>query len=236
MAAPILPAARTVARPTWRDWAQVAWLALISIGVPIAIRLLVPPRTAWIGWALHLVPLVVWAAVLVPLVRGGGSPWLAVRDPARPADARRTIYVALDVILVVGYLFVFARLMPNRHAWASMLMELLPLGTYLLAIGTLIAWRLTWWVAAAGALIVLAWLVGAMSIVLYFSTYLAGVYGGFGKASSVGTLISLALLVELVALVPALQMKWAMTRRGRRSFGLPPVARPAAAATGGAAA
>jgi len=47
------------------------------------------------------------------------------------------------------------------------------------------------------------------------------VYGAFGKAAATFALVMVALLVELVALLPVVQVKYLMTRSGRRAFGRP---------------
>ncbi|HVV88651.1 MAG TPA: hypothetical protein VHE35_36655, partial [Kofleriaceae bacterium] len=228
MALPI-PPARAVARPSWQRWLVAAILAIGSLAVPLAFVLVLPARDPWIRWAFVAIPVAAWAAALTPLLLRGESPWIVVDDPARRRDPRRWIYVVLDLLLTTGYLVFATRLAVNRHAWASALLELLPLGAWTMTVGTLMAWRRSWWLTVAGGALVLAWMIGAMIIVLYFASYLAGVYGGFGKAASLGALVSMALLVELIGLVPAFQLRWALGRAGRRAFGLAPLWQPPAA-------
>ena len=141
----------------------------------------------------------------------------------RRPDPRRWIYVGLDLLFAIGYVVAFRNLMPNRHAWVMALLYLLPAATALMAAGTALARPWSWWPVIAGGAAMLVWTVGAMFIVLYFATYLSGVYGAFGQAASVISLVTIALLVQLVAMLPVFQLKWCMTRGGRRTFGLPPL-------------
>jgi hypothetical protein len=219
MVAP-LPPARAVAPRPWRDYALLALLVLLGIGVPIAFRLLVPPDTTWVGWGFHAAPVVVAGIAIVELRRRRESPWALVCDRARRCDPRRWIYAGFDIVFAAGYLYAFEHLIPNRHGWATLVLEILPLATWLMALGTLAARGWSRWLVIAGGVVMLAWTVAIFFLLLYTASYLAGVYGAFGKASSSGILLAMALVVELVALLPALQLKWTMTRAGRRAFGI----------------
>ncbi|MEO8552351.1 MAG: hypothetical protein ABI678_20380, partial [Kofleriaceae bacterium] len=50
------------------------------------------------------------------------------------------------------------------------------------------------------------------------AAFLAGVYGAFGKAVASGALIAVALVIEVVALLPIVQVKYLMSRAGRRVY------------------
>jgi hypothetical protein len=50
------------------------------------------------------------------------------------------------------------------------------------------------------------------------AAFLAGVYGAFGKAAASGALIAVALVIEVVALLPIVQVKYLMSRAGRRVY------------------
>jgi hypothetical protein len=226
-----LPRARAVApRPGTLDYLQAALIALFALGLPIAARLFLPADTAWIGWALHVVPVVVMLALWVEARARGEDPWTILVDVGRRRDPRRWIYAVTDVLFAAGYLYAFEHLIPNRHGWAMMLLELLPLAAWLMAIGTLLARRWTWWLVIAGGAVMLVWTIVTFFVLLYTASYLAGVYGAFGKAASSGVLGAMALIVQFVALLPAFQLKWAMTRAGRRVFGKAPVWRSAGTA------
>ena len=143
----------------------------------------------------------------------------AVRDP------RRFIYVAIDVALTIAYLIVLSNLLHNRHAWARAVLYILPLATAVMAVGTGIGRRLGWWLTLGAGAVMLIWSVGFIILLLTTASYLSGVYGAFGKAAASGMLLAVALIVEFVAFLPVLQLKWSLTRAGRRAFGLAPVTR-----------
>ena len=77
----------------------------------------------------------------------------------------------------------------------------------------------------AGLLAAATWILLAIAI---DGAYLSGVYGSFGKAAASFALVSGLLVIELVALVPAFQLKWLRSRAGRRAFGVAPVIAPIA--------
>jgi hypothetical protein len=65
------------------------------------------------------------------------------------------------------------------------------------------------------------WLVTVV-LLLMSAAFLSGVYGGFGQAAAMGTAVAVLMTLQLVALLPALQLKFLMTRAGRRYFGQTP--------------
>lgn len=143
--------------------------------------------------------------------------------PLPPRDPRRFIYVAIDVILTIGYLVVLAKVLHNRHGWARAILYFLPVASALMAIGTAYGRRLGWWLTIGGGGALLLWAVALMILLLKTSAFLSGVYGAFGKAAASGVVLAIFLVIEFVAIIPAIQLKWAMTRHGRRAYGLPPV-------------
>jgi hypothetical protein len=144
-------------------------------------------------------------------------------------DVRRWIYGVADIVFTIGYLWVFTALLHNRFGWARAILYILPLCTLVMAIGTLVSGRGGWIATIAGGAGMLLWTVGFIILLLVTASYLAGVYGAFGKAAASGAILSTAFVVQFAATLPALQLKWAMTRGGRRAFGLAPIwPRPAA--------
>jgi hypothetical protein len=78
--------------------------------------------------------------------------------------------------------------------------------------------RIGWWLAVgAGSLLLLATILLIVRV-LISAAFLSGVYGAFGKAAAMSALIGVALVVELVALLPLFQIKYLMTRAGRRVY------------------
>jgi hypothetical protein len=145
---------------------------------------------------------------------------MAAAPPHR--DPRRFIYVAIDLALTAGYLALLLTTLRNRHGWAQAVLYVLPVGTTLMAIGTTFGRRWGWWLTLAGGTTLLLWTVGFIILLLSTAAYLSGVYGAFGKAASSGAVLAVAFVIQAVAFLPALQLKWALTRAGRRAFGLTP--------------
>lgn len=217
------PPARVVDRPPEPDWLGAALLVLVTVGVPIALHVGAPASNVWMRWAFHVVPLVAVGVAIGLALRAGESPWIVVRDPARRPDARRWVYVGFDVAFVAGYLIAFKHAVPNRHGWAMVALEILPLGAWLMATGTLLARRWSWWLVVAGGAVMLIWMIAMLSVLLYTASYLSGVYGAFGRGAAAGVMGIAVMLIQFVALLPAFQLKWIMTRAGRRRFGLRPL-------------
>ncbi len=139
-------------------------------------------------------------------------------------DLRPTIYGALDQIFAVIYTYAVLEVIPNRLVSASVHLWSLPLLAEAMALGTLAVWvprarRVGWWIAVvAGSGLLLSTIVLILRIVVS-AAFLAGTYGAFGKAAASTAMIGVALVVELVALLPLLQVKYLMTRAGRRAYG-----------------
>lgn len=147
---------------------------------------------------------------------------------AKRRDLRPFIYLALDQIFVVIYVYVMAAVIPNRHASAFVHLWALPLLLQLMAIGLVLGRlrgegvkKIGWWMGVIGGSGLLLVTVLLIVRVLVSAAFLSGVYGAFGKAAAMSALIGIALIVELVALLPLFQVKWLMTRAGRRSHAMP---------------
>jgi hypothetical protein len=138
-------------------------------------------------------------------------------------DLRPTIYGALDQIFALVYAYAVWKVIPNRLPGASLHLWTLPVLAQVMALGTLSAWipavrRYGWWVAViAGSLQLLVTVLLIVRIVVS-AAFLAGTYGAFGKAAASSALIGVALVVEVVALLPVFQVKYLMTRAGRRAY------------------
>ena len=113
---------------------------------------------------------------------------------------------------------VILAVIPNRLPSAAFHLWTLPACTLVMGAGTLIGGRSGWWTAiAAGSALLFSTIILIVRI-LISAAFLAGVYGAFGKAASTFALISVALIVELVALLPIVQIKFLMSRAGRRAY------------------
>lgn len=139
-------------------------------------------------------------------------------------DLRPTIYGALDQIFAIIYTYAVVEVIPNRLVTASVHLWSLPLLAEAMALGTLAVWlprarRIGWWVAVvAGSLLLLSTVILILRIVVS-AAFLAGTYGAFGKAAASTAMIGAAIVIELVALLPVFQVKYLMTRAGRRAYG-----------------
>jgi hypothetical protein len=144
------------------------------------------------------------------------------RTPAR-RDVRPFVYAGIDVVLAAVQTYVVLDLSPNRHGWAQALLLLIPISTFLLGIATATRHRFGWLGAVILASLTLVLMIVVLGLLLASAAFLSGVYGAFGKAAASGIIGAAALTLELVALVPILQLKYLLTRAGRRAFGLPPL-------------
>jgi hypothetical protein len=150
------------------------------------------------------------------------------RAPAPPADSpgpvrdpRRVIYGALDVVFAVAYAIAIWKVIPNRLPSAALHLWSFPIATLVIAAGMLRGGPRGWWIAVVGGSLVLASVFLLIVRIVISAAFLAGVYGGFGKAASTFALVMIALVIELVALLPLVQVKYLMTRAGRRAMGVP---------------
>jgi hypothetical protein len=149
---------------------------------------------------------------------------------AKKRDPRIWIYGVLDVVFAALYVVLIIFVAPNRHLWAQLILLALPLFAIVMAAGTLIGGlmrdkpiaKLGWRLAVVGGTGMLVFMVLVLGLLLASAAFLAGVYGSFGQAAAGGILGACALIVEIVGFLPALQLKFLLTRAGKRAFGLRP--------------
>ena len=150
-----------------------------------------------------------------------------VTAPPPARDVRPYIYLGLNELFVVLYAYVLTYVIPNRlmsatvHLWAlPVLMQVIALGMATVFARGASARRIGWWAAVVSASLLVAITVLLIIRVLVSAAFLSGVYGAFGKAAAMSALIGVALIVELVALLPLFQIKYLRTRAGRRAFAI----------------
>jgi len=157
-----------------------------------------------------------------------GPTTAAVPDPG-PArrDIRPYVYLALNQLFALGYAYALVAVIPNRlmsavvHLWAlPVLMQFAAFGTAAVFLKAPEVRRIGWWVAASAATLLVAVTVLLIIRVLISAAFLAGVYGAFGKAAALSALIGVALVIEVVLLLPLFQLKYLRTRAGRRVYGI----------------
>lgn len=135
-------------------------------------------------------------------------------------DPRRWIYGGLDVVAAVAYAVAIVVLAPNRHLSATLHMWAFPCVAAVAATGMFAGGPLGHRVALVGGSL---WLLAAFLLIVRIcvsAAFLAGTYGAFGKAASSFALLMVAIVVEAVGLLPIAQVKYLMTRSGRRAYGL----------------
>lgn len=141
----------------------------------------------------------------------------------RRRDPRPHIYAGVDALTAIIWAWLVATKMPNRHGWATLLLWGMIALPVVMGAAMLVRRRWSWRAGAlACGVLLLSWLI-LVVVLLMTAGFLAGVYGGFGEAAAMGSAVAALLSLEVVALLPALQLKYLMTRAGRRQFGLGPL-------------
>lgn len=138
-------------------------------------------------------------------------------------DLRPYIYLALDQIFVVAYFYVVIAAIPNRLPTAKANLYAVPILLQLVALGAATILvpslkKIGWWIVVVGQSVLLAVTVLLIVRVLISAAFLAGTYGAFGKAASMTALMGVAIVVEVVGLLPLFQIKYMRTRAGRRAY------------------
>lgn len=150
-------------------------------------------------------------------------------EPALPTarDIRPYIYLGLNQLFVLIYVYLLTSVIPNRmlsaavHLWAlPVLMQLMALGMATVFMPAREPRRIGWWVVVVSASLLVFATVLLIIRVLVSAAFLSGVYGALGKAAAITALIGVALVVEVVALLPLFQLKYMRTRAGRRAFAI----------------
>lgn len=144
----------------------------------------------------------------------------ASRDPDVHRDRRRWIYGGLDLLFAAVYAVAIWKVIPNRLASAQVHLWTFPAATLAMAAGTLLGGRRGWWIAVIAGSAMLASTILLILRIVISAAFLAGVYGAFGKAAATFALVMVALAIEIVALLPIVQVKYLMTRAGRRAHGV----------------
>ncbi|HEX3764528.1 MAG TPA: hypothetical protein VHW23_37795 [Kofleriaceae bacterium] len=134
-------------------------------------------------------------------------------------DVRRWIYAGLDLLFAAVYAFAIWKVIPNRLPSAAAHLWTFPAASLAMAAGMVLGRPRGWWIAVGGGSLALASVFVLIVRILVSAAFLAGVYGAFGKAAATFALVTAALVVELVVLLPIVQVKYLMTRAGRRAFG-----------------
>jgi hypothetical protein len=148
------------------------------------------------------------------------APAAAVEQQA-PAPPRRAskvsiVYGVLDLLLAALYLFIFFRLVPSRSGTFGAIVVAVSLFLGLGGIG-MISGRPWGRRAAFTACLIMLLACAALIVLLLLSAaYLHGIYDGIGEAGVAAALISALLSIEVVGLIPGLQLAHLLrTRRAQ---------------------
>lgn len=134
-------------------------------------------------------------------------------------DPRIVVYAGFDFVMALLYAVVLFGVVPSRHGWVQALSVLVVGAAVLMGAAMVIRRTWSWWLGVGSCIALLALGVTFLVLIVVSAAFLSGVYGSFGQAGALLALVAAALLIELVALLPAFQLKFLMTRTGRRAFG-----------------
>lgn len=214
---PAVPVARTI-DPALRRRGQmevVVGVMLVAVGIVLALRSDAAALTAsrfLLVYVLGVVGVLAVATGASRLDRRAAAPVIK--------DVRRWIYGGLAFGFAIIYALLMWKVIPNRLPSAMLHLATVPVFTLVMALGTLIGGRFGWWLAVIGGSTVLLSTIWLIVRILASAAFLAGVYGAFGKAASTFALVSVALMIEVVGLLPICQVKFLMSRPGRRAYGV----------------
>ena len=138
-------------------------------------------------------------------------------------DLRPYIYLALCQIFALAYFYVVARAIPNRLPTAKINLYAVPVLMQLVALGAASVFvpnlrRTGWWFVVVGHSVLVAVTIVLIIRVIISAAFLAGTYGAFGKAASMTALMGVAIVVEVVGLLPLFHIKFMLSRAGRRAY------------------
>jgi hypothetical protein len=141
--------------------------------------------------------------------------------PRRP-DRRPYIYAGFDFLFAALYAVLLPQA-PTQHALHSVLLWSTVVAVVVAGAGMLVRNRWGWRAAAAGCTALLVITVVVLVLLVMSAAFLDGVYGSMGRGAAMMALLAGAVIIELIGLLPAFQLKFLMTRAGRRWFRLEPL-------------
>lgn len=143
--------------------------------------------------------------------------------PLRRARERRPyIYAGFDFGFAALYAVLLSQV-PTRHGLHGALLWSTVAAVVLAGAGMVVKNRWGWRLAVAGCGALLLVTVALLVLVLLSASFLSGVYGSMGQGAAMMALLAGALIIEVCGILPAFQLKFLMTRAGRRWFGQEPL-------------
>jgi hypothetical protein len=132
-------------------------------------------------------------------------------------NSASTAFGIVDLALAVLYAFLILRVIPSRSGTftgvALAASALLAVG----GVGMLVQSRLGLVLAAVAAAAMVAATFALVLLLVASAAYLHGIYDGIGQAGAAIAIVAALLVIEVVGLVPALQLVhlWRRRREGR---------------------
>jgi hypothetical protein len=142
----------------------------------------------------------------------------AAVEPRPPAPPRRAskvaiVYGVLDLLLAALYLFIFFRLVPSRSGTFGAVVVAVSLFLGLGGVGMLSGKPWGRRVAFTACLTMLAACAALVVLLLLSAAYLHGIYDGIGEAGVAAAVVSALLSIEVVGLIPGLQLAHLIRQR-----------------------
>jgi hypothetical protein len=146
-----------------------------------------------------------------------GREWPPSSHAPSRREIRPFIYAAFDLAMAVVYALLITQ-SPTRHAGHSLLLWSMVAAVLVAGAGMLWRSRWGWRAAVAGCVALLAVTVAILILILLSASFLAGVYGSMGRGAATVAILAGALAIEVCGLLPAFQLKFLLTRAGRRHY------------------
>jgi hypothetical protein len=138
-------------------------------------------------------------------------------------DIRPYIYLALNQIFAIAYFYTVIAVIPNRLPSAKAHLYAVPIVMQIVALAQASIFvpslrKVGRAIVVVGLSLLLALTVLLIARVLISAAFLSGVYGAFGKAAASTALMGVAIVVEVVGLLPLFQIRYMQSRAGRRAY------------------
>lgn len=146
-----------------------------------------------------------------------GREWPPPEAAPSRREIRPYIYAGFDFAMAIVYALLITQA-PTRHAGGSALLWSTVVAVVLAGVGMLWRSRWGWRAAVAGCALLLVATTLILILILLSASFLAGVYGAMGRGAAMMALLAGALVVEFCGILPAFQLKFLLTRAGRRHY------------------
>lgn len=137
-------------------------------------------------------------------------------------DPRVFIYAGFDFAMALVYAVVITRVTPPFRAGPALFGWLLVGAAALMGVGMVLRSRWGWRISVGACGLLLALEVALLVLILSSAAFLSGVYGSFGKAGAGLAIVGALFSIQMIALLPGLQLKFLLTGAGRRAFAAEP--------------